>query len=329
MTGMHLIIAFRFGLRDKKWWKEIKRGGPLFLFPGITFQYFFAFGLSLSILFANRISNPLFYLLAMYSHFQLAKKYLHYYLTASNGKGHGIHSPFVFEFIVNVLNDHRHFYTYETVEFVRRQLLKDKNVLTIEDFGAGSAIHSSKQRSIASIARHAVKNKKLSQLLFRIVHHYQPQTILELGTSLGISTAYMALANPQAHIITIEGSPSVAKVAKQNHQFLHLHNIDVITGKFDDILPGSLQQLKTIDVGFVDGNHSFEPTRRYFEQMLTKATSQSIFIFDDIHWSKEMEEAWHVIKQHDAVTASIDLFFFGIVLFRSEFRSKREFTIRF
>jgi predicted O-methyltransferase YrrM len=265
----------------------------------------------------------------MYSRLQLARKYIRYYFTASNGKGHGIHSPFVFDFVTNVLNDNRHFYAYEKIESLRKRLSNDKSLLDIEDFGAGSAIVSTKQKSISSIARHAAKSKKLSQLLFRIVHHYQPKTILELGTSLGISSAYIASAAPDAKVITIEGASAVAKAAKDHHQMLQLHNIHVMTGKFEDLLPDILHQISTVDLAFIDGNHRFTPTKYYFEQLLPKATPQSIFIFDDIHWSKEMEYAWQVIKEHEKVTASIDLFFMGIVLFSPAFRSKQEFTIRF
>lgn len=265
----------------------------------------------------------------MHSRVELARKYIRYYLTASNGQGHGIHSPFIYDFVRNVLNDRRQFYPYETIESLRRKLLKDKTILDIEDFGAGSAIHSIKQRSISSIARNAVKSKKLSQLLFRIVHYYQLQNIIELGTSLGVSSAYMAAANPKGDIITIEGASSVAAVAKRNHELLELDNIRLITGKFEDTLPVILQQVQRVDLAFVDGNHRFEPTKNYFEQLIQKATPQSIFIFDDIHWSKEMEEAWRFIKEDPRVKASIDLFFFGIILFRPEFKTKQQFTIRF
>lgn len=265
----------------------------------------------------------------MYSRLQLAKKYIQYYFTASNGKGHGIHSPFMYDFVTNILNDRRQFSPYENIESLRRKLLKDKTLLDIEDFGAGSAIYSTKQRTISSIVRHAAKNKKLSQLLFRIVHYYKPQTIVELGSSLGISSAYMASADSNANVFTIEGDLSVASAAKQYHEFLRLHNIHLITGKFEEVLPGLLQQIQKVDIAFVDGNHRFGPTIHYFENLLTKATPQSLFIFDDIHWSKEMEEAWRIIKNHKAVTASIDMFFIGIILFRPEFKSKQQFTIRF
>ena len=265
----------------------------------------------------------------MYTRLQLAKKFIHYYFSASNGRGHGIHSPFVFDFVTNVLNDTREFYPYESIESVRRQLMKDKSLIEIEDFGAGSAHQSNKQRSIGSVAKHASKSKKLSRLLFRIVHYYQPKIILELGTSLGISSAYMASANPGARIISIEGASSVARLAQLHHNFLHIDNVEVRIGHFDDILPLTLKELARVDLAFVDGNHRLEPTMQYFEQLITYTTAQSMLIFDDIHWSEEMEEAWRNIKKHHSVTASIDLFFIGIILFRPEFKSKQEFSIRF
>lgn len=265
----------------------------------------------------------------MYSRFELAKKYLHYYFTASNGKGHGIHSPFVFDFVKNVLNDKRHFYSYEKIELLREKLLNDKTVLTVDDFGAGSVTNATKERSISSIARHAAKGRKLSQLLFRIVHYYQPGTILELGTSLGISSAYMAAAAPRAKLTTIEGAAFVAKAAREHHRLLQLDNIEVRTGKFEDILPGVLHEMGIVDIAFIDGNHRFGPTTDYFEQILAKVTSQSILIVDDIHWSDEMERAWQAIRENKTVTATIDLFFVGIVLFNHAFRSKQHFSVRF
>ena len=116
----------------------------------------------------------------MYSSFQLAVKYLNYYFTASNGKGHGMHSPFVFEFITKVLIDKTKYPAYQKVENLRKQLLKDQR-LTVEDYGAGSSIDKTNQRRIASIAKNAAKPKKYGQLLYRMVKYYQPTAIFELG----------------------------------------------------------------------------------------------------------------------------------------------------
>ena len=265
----------------------------------------------------------------MYSKWQLAVKYLNYYLTSSNGKGHGIHSPFIFNFITKVLNDKKQYPEYDKVENLRKQLLNNETVLSVEDFGAGSSISKTNQRTIASIAKHAAKPKKLAQLLFRMVKEYQPQHILELGTSLGLTTSYLSLAKPDASLITMEGSKEIANEAQKNFQSIGLKNIILNEGNFDLTLAAVIRGLSSIDFAFIDGNHRQHPTERYFQELLSKAANNSILIFDDIHWSKEMDAAWETIKNHPSVRCTVDLFFIGIVFFRPEFHEKQHFTIRF
>ena len=265
----------------------------------------------------------------MYSKFHLGLKYLSFYLAASNKKGHGIHSPFVFEFITKVLNDRTEYAEYEIVENLRGILLQDETVLSVDDFGARSAKNKTATRTIASIAANAAKPPKFGQLLYRMVKYYRPCSIVELGTSLGLSTAYLSLAGPGSKIITMEGAPSVAERARQNFENLNFKNIAIIEGNFDQTLASVLSQSPQVDFAFVDGNHRREPTERYFKQLLPVVHNDSILIFDDIHWSREMEQAWEAIIQNIDVRCSIDLFFLGIIFFRQEFKEKRDFRIRF
>jgi predicted O-methyltransferase YrrM len=270
----------------------------------------------------------------------LAQKYLHYFLTASNGKGHGIHSPFVYDFIERVLNDTGDFPAYSRIGSLRRQMEKDPAILDIEDLGAGSARHGSEtrgsgqavtgsRRRIGDLARQAAKPKKLGQLLFRIDHHYRPRTILELGTSLGLSTAYLASGSPAAKLLTIEGAGAVAAVAEKNFQSLGLGQVELIVGHFDQAIGGALDRLGPLDLAFVDGNHRREPTLRYFDLLISRASPSSVLIFDDIHWSPEMETAWLAIRQDPRAMLTIDLFFMGLVFLRDEFKVKQDFTLRF
>lgn len=265
----------------------------------------------------------------MYSPVELAFKFIKYYLKASNGKGHGIHSPFLYEFVQEVLNDRRKFYAYHQIESIRHDLLSDKRQLTIEDFGAGSHTGLTKQRLVKEIAGSSLKPRKFSQLLFRMVDHYQPTTILELGTSLGITTSYLASARPDAQVITMEGSSAIAHVAKENFRSLELKNIKVVEGNFDQTLSSTISTLPPIDLAFLDGNHRYQPTINYFNEVLKKSHEHTIIILDDVHWSKEMEQAWEEVKQHPMVTMSIDLFFIGIVLLRKDFKVKQDFVVRF
>ncbi len=265
----------------------------------------------------------------MYSKWQLAVKYLTYYLISSNGKGHGTHSPFIFHFITHVLNDKQHYPEYDTVESLRKQLLRDETVLTIEDYGAGSSIAKSSQRSIASIAKNAAKPEKFGQLLFRMIKAYQPRSVLELGTSLGITTCYLSMAKPGANLITMEGAGEVAIVASRNFEKMRIDNIVIEQGNFDHTLSSVIRRVSSVDFAFIDGNHRREPTERYFHELLNKTNNDSILIFDDIHWSREMEQAWETIKAHPSVRCTVDLFFIGIIFFRQEFQEKQHFTIRF
>ena len=265
----------------------------------------------------------------MYKNYKLGWLYFKYQLKALNGKGHGTHSPFVYSFIREVINDKRKFYAYTGIEYLRRQLLDDKKLITVEDFGAGSKLNKTKERTIAAIAYSSLKPKKYSQLLFRMVNYYQPKTIIELGTSLGITTSYLASGNTNAAVYTFEGSSSVADKARENFTTLKLENIHLTEGNFDDTLKAKLEEINSVDFSFIDGNHRYEPTINYFEQLLAKSSDNSIIILDDIHWSKEMESAWHYVQNHPEVMTTVDLFFIGIVFIRKEFKTRQEFVIRF
>ena len=240
-----------------------------------------------------------------------------------------MHSPFVFQFILHVLNNKSNYQPPNEIEALRKALLRDKRVLTIEDLGAGSRTAATKQRSIEQIAASALKSKKYAQLLFRLVKHYQPTTILELGTSLGITTSYFAKANPDATIFSIEGSKAIADIARENFDKLGVKNTELMQGNFDDLLPSVIRHLSTIDLAYIDGNHRYEPTLNYFHQLLSKTANDSILVFDDIHWSEEMERAWAEIKWHPSVQCTVDIFFLGFVFFRKEFKTKQHFQIRF
>ncbi|MEO6453114.1 MAG: class I SAM-dependent methyltransferase [Ginsengibacter sp.] len=265
----------------------------------------------------------------MYSRFQLAKKYFHYYITAASGKGHGIHSPFVFDFVTNVLNDRNKSERSEEIEKLRNSLLQNNTSIDVEDFGAGSGIIKTSRRLVKQIASSSSKPQKYAMLIGRIAKYHNTKTIIELGTSFGISAAYIASANPMSAVFTLEGSESISNIAQNNFDKLSLRNINLIRGDFNDTLPGLLSKLSKIDLAFIDGNHRKLPVLKYFNQLLAKSTNSAVFIFDDIHWSYEMEEAWKEIQAHPGISVTIDLFFLGIVFFNKDFKVKQHFVIRF
>jgi predicted O-methyltransferase YrrM len=265
----------------------------------------------------------------VYNRFQLALKYIKYLVTASSGKGHGTHSPFVYDLIWKVLNNSDKPYAFKQAEQLRNHLRNNKEQVEVEDFGAGSFSHKTKQRKISNIAHSSAKPAKYARVLYRLVNHYSCRNIIELGTSLGISTTYMALGNTASRIITCEGSSALAALSRGNFASLHLENITVLTGEFEQTLPVALTEMPEIDLVFMDGNHREAPTLHYFQKILPHVHNYSIVVFDDIHWSREMENAWAQIKQHEAVSETIDLFFLGIVFFRAEQKAKQHFVIRY
>jgi predicted O-methyltransferase YrrM len=234
----------------------------------------------------------------------------------------------VYQLTEEVIYNYNQFYAYKTIEALRAELLKDETTIRVLDLGAGSQFGNTKKKRIRDIAHNAAKPPKFGKLIFRLCDFFQPETILELGTSLGLTTAYMAAAKPSTNIYTLEGCPETLEKAKTNFNSLKLKNIHPIQGDFGYTLPSLLKKLEGVDFAFFDGNHRYKPTMDYFTQTLRLANENSLFIFDDIHWSSEMEQAWEEIKKHPQVSITIDLFFIGLVFFRKG-KPKEHFVIRF
>jgi predicted O-methyltransferase YrrM len=265
----------------------------------------------------------------MYSKIQLTYNWIQYVVLASNARGHGIHSPFVYELVSAVLNDDRYYYAYEKIERVKKNLLQDKRTLIVRDFGAGSSKNGNEIKKISEIAVKEVSGQKFGRLLFRLVNYYHARTIIELGSSLGISTAYLASADNLSRVISMEGSTAISGIANETFSQLELENIKLVTCNFDEKLETLILENPPADLVFIDGNHRKKPVLEYFEKFLNKISTTSMIIIHDIHWSREMEEAWAIIQQHPKVKLSIDIFSAGLVFFRDEFQTKQQFIIRF
>jgi predicted O-methyltransferase YrrM len=258
----------------------------------------------------------------------LIAAYIKYLL--KSGNEHSIHSPFLFELYTKVIaagKDENP--DYPALKSLRKELLKSNEEIEILDLGAGSRVNKSNRRKIRTIAKNAEKPEKFGKLFNRLIQRFQPSTILELGTSLGLTTLYMSRARTDAKILTFEGCPETALVARNNFTAMQAENIDIIVGNIDETLPRTLAGLQApLDLAYFDANHRYEPTVRYFENCLPHVTNDSLFIFDDIYWSEEMTAAWKYIKAHPQVTLTVDLFWVGLVFFRKE-QVKEDFILRF
>ena len=327
---------------------------------------------------------------------------------------HGIHSPFVYDLVTKSFYDKKNYQEYEVLKAYRLSLLSNKNFIEVTDFGAGSRVFKSNKRQISKIAKTAGISSKRAKLFFRLVNYFQPNDILEIGTSLGLATSALSLGSLNSKITTLEGCSNTIKIAKESLEVLSLefrgskevscsrfqvssfeevssfkfqvsssldneNHISFINCKFEDYLrqlnlktisekptTNNLQptthnqqpttqnpqptthnsQLTThnpqptthnpqptthipqlTNLIYFDGNHSKEATLKYFELLLTTVNNNSVWIFDDIHWSKDMESAWEIIKSHPLVKVTIDTFQWGVVFFREE-QVKEHFVVR-
>ena len=263
----------------------------------------------------------------------LIKSYLKFLFHSKNE--HGVHSPFVFDLVTKCFYDNTKYAEYETLKSYRKSLLENKNTIEVTDFGAGSRVFKSNTRAISKIAQTAGITPKNAELLFRIVRYFQPKSVLEIGTSLGLATSALSLGNKNSDIITLEGCPNTIATAKKMFQVSSFkfpnNNVEFVNTEFnlyfENFKPETLNLKPQIfDLVYFDGNHSKKATLDYFEALLPTISNDSVWIFDDIHWSAEMEEAWEIIKNHPKVSVTIDTFQWGIVFFRAE-QKKEHFII--
>jgi len=265
--------------------------------------------------------------------FQL-KSYINFLLKSQNQ--HGLHSPFVYELVTRCFYDTSEHSEYRMIKYYRNDLLRNKEILEVEDFGAGSRVFSSNQRPVHAIAKNAGITLFRAKLLSRIVNYLKIGNALELGTSLGIASAAIAV-NMSTKLTTIEGCKETAKIARQQIEKFDLKNVVLKVDKIENVLSDLTGKRRTtkieqktsekFDLIYFDGNHQKQATLNYFYRLLPLAHNDSVFIFDDIHWSAEMQEAWKEIIEHPQVRVSIDTFQWGFIFFRSE-QVKEHFTIR-
>ena len=257
-----------------------------------------------------------------------ALSWLRHQLTARNTGGHGIHSPYLFEWVRMVLHDENVYYAWEKIEEVRTRMLTDGREVEFVDYGSGGKRKSENGdgRKVCDIAKWSLAKKKYAQMMARLVNWLgtsKSLNIVELGTSLGVTTAYLAAVDSRNKVVTCEGCPAVAAIAKENWKALGLSNIECVVGEITvDSLQLIVDSLRRIDVAFIDANHTYAGTRVYFNVLAEKMHEKSVMIVDDIHYNEEMERAWREICEDERVTSTMDLYQMGLVFFDKNYWRK-------
>ena len=250
-----------------------------------------------------------------------------YWLKARYYKGFGIHSPFVFYLVRELFWESHPFYAFDKIDAARKMLLRNKQRVKVDTLGQPSVV-SGNQKSIRSLAGQGSIPDKYGKLMFRLINKLECKNILELGTGIGMSTLYMALPSSRAKVLSIDGNSSLQQVASSLFEMTEVKNVRLFNGPFKEHLPLILNEPGSLDFVFFDGDHQYDSTLNYFEMCLQKIHNNSVFVFDDIHWSPEMEKAWLEIANRPEVTVSMDLYRIGIVFFREEC-TKQHYVVRY
>ena len=257
---------------------------------------------------------------------QVAVDFLKYRLKAKTR--HGVHSPFAYRLVDQVIYDFHAKKVYSDIEKLRSELFLDVRNITITDFGAGLLLTKNKQNKISTLARNILKPARLDQLIYRLATDVNLGNIIELGSCLGIKTAYLAKAAPNARIISVERCPETAEIAHENLDKLHIQNLELLVGNFDELFPEVIRNSTELDFVLINGKHPKEAILNYFRKCLPKLSKNSILIVDNIYRSQDMKDAWTQIKAHPEVSVTFDLFQIGLV-FVKKGQAKEDFMIRF
>lgn len=248
--------------------------------------------------------------------FRIGTFFKHAITAVRNNKGFGIQSPFAYALLKEAIKEKHPFYVFPILRKEKNRLLRIRRKIEVEDFGAGGQRRY--HREICDIVFKSVKSTRQQEMLFRMVNYMQPESILELGTSLGLTSAYLALAKPQAQVVTIEACYACAREAIKLWKKLDIKNITIVEDTFDNKLKPVLDRMQKVDFVFIDGNHTGEALERYFNEILPFCGENCTVIADDIYWSKDMNQGWKRIKQHPAVTLSFDLYHMGIMVLNAK-----------
>ena len=274
--------------------------------------------------------------------------YLRHILTARHTGGHGIHSPYLFEWVRMVMSDENSYYAWREIEKIRANMLADTREVEFEDYGSRAAygLVFRERRRVCDIAKRSLAKKKYAQMLARLVNWLggplltSPSrggigdwrlaigdglTIVELGTSLGVTTAYIAAMDSRNKVVTYEGCSGVAAIAEENWKSLGIRNIECRVGEITaDMLERDLDK---VDVAFIDANHTYTSTLAYFRALAKIVHAKSVIVVDDIHYNPEMERAWKEICADERVTSTMDLYQMGLAFFDQHYW-KRHYRIR-
>ena len=249
----------------------------------------------------------------------LIREYINY-IRKAQGR-HQIHSPFVYNFLDSCLKIKISKEFKTKIKLLTNSLSNNDTKLSITDFGAGSK-KMGQIRTVSSIYKNACCKGTYADLLYKLCTYYQPESILELGTNLGVGTFFLHEGNPHAKIITIDGCLETQNIAKQN---ITTKNIQFSHASFDEFLDTLSPQ--KFDLIYIDGDHRGASLLRYLDKLDSYCHSETILLLDDIRWSEDMLNTWKKLIDSETYHLTLDLFKMGILI-KKQGKEKEHFILR-
>lgn len=259
----------------------------------------------------------------------LALRTIEYRLFSRHKRGHGIHSPFLFNLFSEIFENKKVEPVVKSVENCRKKLLGNHSFIEVKELGSGSLKMGERRRRISDIARYSSTRKKYTGLLSALAFAADGKPIIELGTSLGIGTITLALSAPGSKVVTVEGCQVTAGIARDNFKSLGIANIDSRVGEIGLLLDRILAEATgSPGLVFIDANHREEPLVAYFDIIAGYAGDDTVLVIDDIHLTQGMERGWRRIADDERSILSIDLLQMGLIFFRKGL-TKEDHVIRY
>jgi len=232
---------------------------------------------------------------------------------------YNIHSPFLYDFVRIVFDTQKNYYSFYQIELVRQRLLKDSTEIKINDLGAGT-VSNSNLRSIKEIASTSSSGEKKCRVLHNIANYFHAKNILELGTNLGLGTAYIFSASKEAEFHSVEGDENLHRIAEEGLKNLGIYKVKLFNQAFEKYFRSQPKFVDEVELCFVDGNHTKDATLEVFHKIWNNAQERKCIIFDDIYWSDGMAEAWAEIKAKVSSGFTVDVYQMGIVIIDPKYK---------
>ena len=250
-------------------------------------------------------------------HFLSCKVYNYRNLQSLNQ--HGVEGKHIAQAFLKTLNGENtpdENQLFKKLNQFRLDLITDKRKISFEEIGHKSIM------TVAEVVDRAASPEIWAQFFYRLSQASRIKNILEIGTNLGISGQYFIKAlegKKNAKFISMEGVKGLCEIASTRFDLISGENhFEVVHGLYDKSLQNIVISNIYFDLIFIDGNHRYEATLKYFELLKNNLSYRAIVIFDDIHWSSGMRRAWREICTQKGVVFSVNFFKLGLIVFDSK-----------